>query len=62
MATTKADQAISSLSVHINGTEQIFIENSKGYKAHQDITFNSVMANIHNNNILHTLICSKAQY
>ena len=34
----------------------------KGYKAHQDITFNSVMANIHNDNILHTQICSKAQY
>ena len=34
----------------------------KGYKAHQDITFNSVMANIHNDNILHTQICSKTQY
>ena len=33
----------------------------KGYKAHQDITFNSVMANIHNDNILHTQNCSKAQ-
>ena len=34
----------------------------KGYKAHQDITLYSVMANIHNDNILHTQICSKTQY
>ena len=48
----------------MNRTEQnrSLLRTPKGYKAHQDITFNSVMANIHNDNILHTQICSKAQY
>ena len=49
---------------YMNRTEQniSLLRTPKGYKAHQDITFNSVMANIHNDNILHTQICSKAQY
>ena len=58
--------------VHVNGEHLLYMNRTeqnisllrtpKGYKAHQDITFNSVMANIHNDNILHTQICSKAQY
>ena len=49
----------SMLSVNMNRS---LLRTPKGYKAHQDITFNSVMANIHNDNILHTQICSKTQY
>ena len=50
--------------LRMNRTEQnrSLLRTPKGYKAHQDITFNSVMANIHNDNILHTQICNKIQY